>query len=119
LNALPDDVTDRLFIDDVDAWRPLSLQRKIADDGAPCLFEITSPPAPPREGSDGSALVVLQDRLEEAYRRGRRRWRLQNFLQPGHLAARWRDLRRQETGPSQPHAERGGGGSRDEVAAVT
>lgn len=119
VNALANDVGEGLLIEDVDAWRSLPLHRQIANDGAPCLFEIASPPTPPREGSDGSALAIHQDRLEQPWRRGRRRWRLQEFLQPGHLAARWRGLRRQGSGPPQPHAERGGSRSRDELAAAT
>jgi hypothetical protein len=76
LNALTHDLTDLLFIDDVDAWRTISLQRQIPNDGTPCLFEIAPPAAPSSEGSDGSALVIYQDRLEQACRSRRRLWRL-------------------------------------------
>ena len=121
LNALANDVTDVLFIDDIDAWRTPPLQRQIPNDGAPCLFEIASPSAPSSEGSDGSALGIHQDRLEPTCRRGRRLWRLQYFLQPGHLAARWRGLswQRSRPRPTQTHAERGRRCPRDELAPVT
>jgi hypothetical protein len=58
--------------------------------------------------------------LEQTCRSGRRLWRLQDFLQPGHVAARWRRLM-YGSGPRPPqtHADGGRRHPRYEFAAVS